>query len=177
MPLDTLKLMFFHLDESMWDTHYTPIDSVLFDLRKRSAGALTPVRCDDGFSSDHDVVLRSGRTYAFKLRLTAEDHGGMNRLFRARIQLDRPWLPMFVLSALLALFTGYLLRLRLTIGSFVLPEGVLSLGVILYLLSRVSRHGGQVVHALKRAGSEHGLTVVGEEAPPVEADNHRPALG
>jgi GT2 family glycosyltransferase len=181
LPMDTLKLLFSHLDKSFWDTRYTPIDAVLSGLRKRSAGALTPVRCDDGFSSDHDVVLRAGRTYAFKLRLAAEDHGGMNRLFRVRMHLDRPWFPMFVLSAALALFTTYLLRLRLSVHSFVLPEGLLSLCLVLYLLGRVSRHGGQVLHALKQAAIEHGIQVIGDKAPTLvaetEADSQRPVLG
>jgi O-antigen biosynthesis protein len=180
-PMDTLKLMFSRLDKSFWDTRYTPTDAVLSGLRKRSAGALTPVRCDDGFSSDHDVVLRAGRTYAFKLRLAAEDHGGMNRLFRVRMQLDRPWLPLFLLCAALLLFTTYLLRLRLPVHSFLLPEALLGLWLVSYLLGRVSRHGGQVLHALEQAAIEHGIQIIREAAPALvgesEADNQRPVLG
>jgi hypothetical protein len=174
--MDTLKLMFVHLDKSLWDTHYTPIDTVLSGLRMRSAGALTPVRCDDGFRSDHDVVLRAGRTYGFKLKLTAEDHGGLNRLFRVRIYLDRPWLPMFVVSAALALITGYLLRLRITVGTFLLPEALIGLVVLLLLLNKVSRHGGQVLHALKTVCTEHGIQSIGDDAPPQEAEEQRTVL-
>jgi GT2 family glycosyltransferase len=177
LPLDTLRLMFFHLDKSLWDTHYTPIDAVLSGLRKRSAGALTPVRCDDGFSAGHDVVLRAGRTYAFKLKLTAEDHGGLNRLFRVRICLDRPWFPMFVVFGTLMLFTTYLIRLRFALGSFVVPEGLIGLLVLGALLYRVSRHGGQVLHALQGACGEYGITALGDTTPPREADQHRPVLG
>jgi O-antigen biosynthesis protein len=180
-PMDTLKLMFSHLDKSFWDTRYTPTDAVLSGLRTRSAGALTPVRCDDGFSSDHDVVLRAGRTYAFKLRLAAEDHGGMNRMFRARMRLERRWFPIFLLCAALMLSTTYLLRLRLPLHSFVLPEVLLGLCLVSYLLGRVSRHGGQVLHALEQAANEHGIQIIGEHATALvaetEPDNQRPVLG
>jgi GT2 family glycosyltransferase len=177
MPTDTLRLMFSHLDKSLWDTHYTPIDTVLSSLRKRSSGALTPVRCDDGFSADHDMILRAGRTYAFRLKLTAEDHGGMNRLFRVRISLGRPWLPMFALFGALVLCSMYLMRLRFAIGSFVVPEAVLGLIVLGGLLHRVGRHGGQVLHALQNACSEYGITLLGDSSPPQAADQHRAVLG
>jgi GT2 family glycosyltransferase len=176
-PLDALKLTFFRLDESLWDTQYTTIDAVLNGLRKRAAGALTPVRCDDGFGGAYDMVLRAGRTYSFRLKLTAEDHGGMNRLFRARISLNRPWVPMFIASTGVALLTLYFLRIHLAMHSWMLPE--LALGVLLscVVLARVSRHGGQVLHALRSVATEHGILVVGDGSATPEADQHRPALG
>jgi O-antigen biosynthesis protein len=185
MPLDALRLVFFHLDNALWDTRYTSIDAVLSGLRQRSAGALTPVRCDDGFGSEYDMVLRSGRTYAFKLKITAEDHGGLNRLFRVRMCLDRPWLPMFAVSAALAVLTHYLVRMRFAMHSWMLPEGVLGLVLLIAVLGKVSRHGGQVLHALKSAAGEHGILLTGARTTAVapfretdaEADQQRPVLG
>ncbi|MET0391190.1 MAG: glycosyltransferase [Polyangiales bacterium] len=174
--IDTLRLTFFRLDKALWDTSYTQIDAVLHGLRKRAAGALTPVRCDDGFGADYDMVLRAGRTYAFRLKLTAEDHGGMNRMFRARMCLDRPWLPMFVISAGLALVTAYLLRVRLALHSWMLPEVAIGLLLLVIVLGRVSRHGGQVLHALKHTCSEHEIALVGASSAAREADQHRPAM-
>jgi hypothetical protein len=49
--------------------------------------------------------------------------------------------------------------------------------VLLALLNKVSRHGGQVLHALKSVCTEHGIQMVGEDAPPREADQSRPVLG
>jgi hypothetical protein len=180
----TLRLTFFRLDEKLWDTHYTALDTVLHGLRKQAAGALTPVRCDDGFGDEYDMVLRAGRTYAFRLKIAGEDHGGLNRLLRVRIGLDRPWLPMFVVSAGLGLLTAYLLRARFAVHSWMLPELVIGGLLLLLVLERVSRHGGQVVHALRTVSREHGISLVDNSAAPVvhapevevEADEHRPAM-
>jgi hypothetical protein len=158
----------------MWDTRYTPIDSVLHGLRKFAAGALTPVRCDDGFGSDHDVILRAGRTYAFKLRITAEDHGGLNRMYKVRLRLDRPWLPMLVVSSSVALLGGYLARFRLIHAQWLVPEAIVAALILIGVLFKVSRHGGQVLYALQQASAEYGIQGVGEPAP--AADNHRPAI-
>jgi hypothetical protein len=134
------------------------------------------VRCDDGFGSSYDMVLRAGRMYSFRLKLTAEDHGGMNRLFRTRLSLNRPWVPMFIASTGIALLTLYFLRIHLALRHWMLPE--IALGVLLscVVLGRVSRHGGQVLHALRSLASEHGIMLVGEDAAAPEADQHRPAL-
>jgi hypothetical protein len=173
---DSIKLMFFHLDKALWDTRYTAIDDVLNGLRKYAAGALTPVRCDDGFGGDHDVILRAGRTYAFKLRITAEDHGGLNRMFRVRLRLDRPWLPMLAVSAALGLFAWYLVRMRLIATGWLLPEAFVASAIVLAVMTKISRHGGQVLYALQQACGEHGIQMVADAAPP-SADRHRPAMG
>lgn len=175
LALDTLKLMFFHLDKTLWDTRYTPIDDVLHGLRKYASGALTPVRCDDGFCHDHDVILRAGRTYAFKLKLTAEDHGGLNRLYKVRLRLDRPWVPMVIVSSSVALLGAYLAQLRLLQTPWLLPEVIVAALIVLGVLHKVSRHGGQVLFALQQACGEHGIERVGVPAP--AADHHRPAMG
>jgi GT2 family glycosyltransferase len=175
--LASLRLVFFHLDETLWDTRYTALDAVLHGLRARSAGALTPVRCDDGFGSEYDMVLRAGRTYAFKLKLTAEDHGGLNRLFKVRLTLDRPWLPMFVVSAALAVLTHYLFLMRSSFHGWMVPEVVIGVFLLVAVLGKVSRHGGQVLHALKHSCTEHGISVIGDAAPPREADHQRAVLG
>lgn len=176
MLLDGIKLMFFHLDKALWDTRYTAIDDVLNGLRKYAAGALTPVRCDDGFGGDHDVILRAGRTYAVKLRITAEDHGGLNRLFRVRLRLDRPLLPMLAVSAALGLLAWHLVRSRLIATGWLLPEAVVAAAILLGVLAKVSRHGGQVLYALRQACGEYGIQMVADATPP-SADRHRPAMG
>ena len=177
-PWAALRLTFVGLEQKLWDTHYTAIDSVLHGLRARSAGALTPVRCDSGFGSEYDMILRAGRTYAFRLKLTAEDHGGMNRLFRARLTLDRPWLPMLAVSVGLALVTAYFVRMRFAFHAWIMPDSLIGLFLLCIVLSRVSRHGGQVLHALKHACSEHQMSVVGDAAAPREASEEpRAAVG
>jgi hypothetical protein len=121
------------------------------------------------------VILRAGRTYAFKLKITAEDHGGLNRMFRVRMRLDRPWLPMLVVSSSIALVGGYLARLRLIHTPWLVPEVLVALMILFAVLFKVSRHGGQVLHALQQACGEHGIHGVGQPAP--AADHHRPAMG
>jgi GT2 family glycosyltransferase len=174
---DTLRLTFYRLEQTLWDTHYTAIDAVLHGLRTRSAGALTPVRCDDGFGTDYDLILRAGRTYAFRLKLTAEDHGGMDRLFRARLSLNRPWLPMFAVLLSLALGSMYFVHARLAL---IVPETILALSMLLLVMSRVSRRGGQVLHALKHTCSEHHMLCLADVLPPAPreaaAEEQRAAL-
>jgi hypothetical protein len=172
---DTVRLTFARLDASLWDTHYTAIDGVLHALRARSAGALTPVRCDDGFGADYDLILRAGRTYAFRLKLTAEDHGGMNRLFRARLTLDRALLPLVALGATLAL----LLLAALQPQAWIVPLASVSALALLLVLSRVSRHGGQVLHALRHTCREHHMISLGDApaAPREAAEEQRAVVG
>jgi hypothetical protein len=98
-------------------------------------------------------------------------------MFRVRIGLDRPWLPMVVIAAALVLFTAYLVQFRLSLGSWVLPEGALGVIALLAVLAKLSRHGGQVLYALKHTCREHGIHMVGEASPPREADHHRPVMG
>ena len=173
---DTLRLTFFRLDEALWDTQYTELQSVLHGLRSRASGALTPVRCDDGFGSAYDLVLRAGRTYAFRLKMTAEDHGGMNRLMRARVCLDRPWLPTFIVSAGIGLVTAYLLGTHFALRNWMVPELLIGFVLLGMVLERVSRHGGYVRHALKHVCNERGIVLIDDAAGAPEADKHRPAM-
>jgi hypothetical protein len=91
---------------------------------------------------------------------------------------------MFVVSTGLGLLTAYLLRARFAVHSWMLPELVIGGLLLLIVLERVSRHGGQVLHALRHVSSEHGITLVDHSAAPiagaaeveVEADKHRPAM-
>jgi O-antigen biosynthesis protein len=158
--LDTFKLLFLHLDKTYWDTRYTDLDVFLGDLRKRSAGALTPVRCDDGWRQTHDLILRSGRTFSFKMKVAAEDHGGMKRMFRVRIWLERRWDFMLVLSAALAMLGNYLMKLRIHPVPWLVPEGALALVVVGLVLLKVSRQGGQVLHAVRTVCGQHQITAV-----------------
>lgn len=158
----TLKLIFLRVDERLWDTRYTPIDGVLMRLRELAAGALSPVRSDAGFSSDYDLVLRAGRAFAFRVKLTAEDHGGTNRLFRARLALDRPWLPRLAACVGLGLSAAFLSHVSLDYPGWMLLEAGVGASLFWFVHNRVSVYGGQVLHALKLACREHEIQVASE---------------
>lgn len=175
--VDTFKLLFVHLDKTYWDTRYTGLDNFLNGLRNCSAGALTPVRCDDGWRQSHDLILRSGRTFSFKLKVTAEDHGGMKRLFRVRIWLERRWDIMFILSAALAVLGHYLMKLPLRPMPWVLPEGLLALLILGAVLIKVGRQGGQVLHAVRRACDLYEIQPVDASATAQTAERRGPAVG
>ncbi|HET8934462.1 MAG TPA: glycosyltransferase [Polyangiales bacterium] len=155
--LATLKLIFLRVDERLWDTRYTPIDGVLVRLRELAGGALAPVRSDAGYSSDYDLVLRAGRAFAFRVKLTAEDHGGMNRLFRARLALDRPWLPRLAACVGLGLLAAFLSHVTLDYPGWMLLEAAVGAALFWFVHNRVSVYGGQVLHVIKVACREHEI--------------------
>ena len=93
----------------------------------------------------------------------------MNRLFRARLTLDWPWLPMLAVSIGLTLVTAYLVRMRFAFHAWIMPDSAIGLLLLLLVLSRVSRHGGQVLHALKHACGEHHMLSLGDAPVPREA--------
>jgi O-antigen biosynthesis protein len=157
----TLKLIFLRLDEKLWDTQYTAIDQLLLRIRAVAAAALAPVRSDAGFASDYDLVLRAGRVLAFRVKLAAEDHGGMNRLFRVRLSLHRPWLPR------LAVCVGLSLLLARADLLLVAAVGAALCGLVIL---RASVLGGQVLHALKLACREHDIHLTSEAAPQPKPD-------
>ncbi len=106
-PGDALRLLFQRLDATYWDTRYTLTDSFLLSLKRIAERALPPVRCDDGWQREYDLRVRACRNCSLNIKLTAEDHGGMKRLFRARIELHRPW-RFWAIIALSATLGGYL---------------------------------------------------------------------
>src|SRR5207244_2961659 len=84
-----------------------PIEDFLRSLKQVGEESLAPVRCDDGWGQEYDLMLRACRTYSFKVKITAEDHGGFKRLFRVRMTLNRK--PrLFVAAAIVAALAGYI---------------------------------------------------------------------
>ncbi|HTU57756.1 MAG TPA: hypothetical protein VMF89_04970, partial [Polyangiales bacterium] len=165
----TLKLVLLRVDVRLWDTQYTPIDAVLMKLRQLASGALAPVRSDMGFS-DYDLVVRAGRAFAFRVKLTAEDHGGMNRLFRARLALERPWLPRLGVCVGLGLVAAVLSRAPMDYPGWMLLQAGAGGALFWFVHNRVSLYGGQVLHALKLACREHDIRPTTEPAAQPKPD-------
>ncbi len=150
-PGDALRLTFYRLDTTYWDTRYTTIDDFLIALRRACESALAPVRCDNGWRQDYDLLVRACRNYSFKIKLTAEDHGGLKRLFRARLKQRRPW-RSFILTAAAMALAGQSAH---SLGVSWIPPVIITflLGLIL-TLSQISKRGGQVVAALESVSQE-----------------------
>jgi O-antigen biosynthesis protein len=167
LPVATaLKLVFLRVDERLWDTQYTPIAGLLLRLRSVAVGALAPIRSDAGFSSDYDLVLRAGRAFAFRVKLTAEDHGGMNRLFRVRLALHQPWLPRLAVCVGLGLLAVVISRARFDYPGWMWLEAAVGVSLLWFVLSRVRAYGGQVLHALRLACREHDMRLTSELTAP-----------
>jgi cellulose synthase/poly-beta-1,6-N-acetylglucosamine synthase-like glycosyltransferase len=172
LPLgDALRLLFYRLDANYWDTRYTLIDDFLLSLRKACEAALAPVRCDTGWQQEYDLHVRACRSYSFKIKVTAEDHGGLKRLFRARLKLHRPW-RFFAETAAATAMAGH--TTHLLGGSWLLTVVfALSLALIL-VLRQVSKRGGQVVAALEFVAQELKLYSIARTEP-VRGDEKEPA--
>ncbi|MBO0858427.1 MAG: glycosyltransferase [Chloracidobacterium sp.] len=150
-PGDGLLLLFHRLDATYWDTRYTSIDDFLLSFKRIGEQALAPVRCDDGWQGKYDLRLRACRNCSLNVKLTAEDHGGMKRLFRARIELRRPWRfwAMTVASAALGGYLGYLL------GYFwAAPAALFSIIALALVLRQMCKYGGQTLAALEVVAQE-----------------------
>ncbi len=150
-PVDALRLLFYRLDVTYWDTHYTLIENFLLMFRRAGETTLAPVRCDNGWQHDYDLHVHACRTCSFKIKLTAEDHGGFKRLFRMRIKLHRSW--RFVTTAVMAMaFGAYVLH---SVGESWILSILLAFSLtLIMMLLRVSRRGGQVVAALETVARE-----------------------
>jgi hypothetical protein len=83
---------------------------------------------------------------------------------------------MLIVSSSVALLGGYLARLRLIHTPWLVPEVIAAAFILIAVLYKVSRHGGQVLYALQQACGEYGIQRVGE-APEAAEDHHRPAMG
>jgi hypothetical protein len=59
---------------------------------------------------------------------------------------------------------------------WMLPEVIIGVVLLWLVLGRVSRHGGQVLHALKHASEEHSIAFLDGSARARKADQHRPAM-
>jgi hypothetical protein len=168
---EAARLLCHRLDATYWDTRYTPIENFLHALKQVSEAALAPVRCDDGWRQEYDLRVRACRNCSFKIKLTAEDHGGLKRLFRARFKLHQPW-RFFSAATMAAALAGYLAHALAV--SPILPVIIAFLLTLMSALRRLSRYGGQALYAAEVAAQElklHSLaparTVKRDESEPV----------
>lgn len=169
---DALRLLFYRLDATYWDTRYTLIDSFLLSLKRIGEQALAPVRCDDGWQQEYDLRVRACRNCSLKIKLTAEDHGGMKRLFRARIELHKPWRfwAMIGASAALGGFLGH------SFGhSWIAPAALFAVLALTLVIRQMSKYGGQTLTALEVVAHELKLySLVKTQA--VEHKENEPVL-
>jgi len=171
-PGDALRLLFHRLDATYWDTHYTLIDDFLRSLKRIGEQALAPVRCDDGWQQEYDLRVRACRNCSLKIKLTAEDHGGMKRLFRARVELHKPWRFRALIAAAAAL-SGYL---TYSFGyPLVLPAVLFALLALTLTLRQMSKHGGQTLAALEVVAQELKLYSL-VKTRSVERDKNEPVF-
>lgn len=166
-PVATLRLLFGQLETRYWDTHYTMLDAFLNTTQRLGQEALAPVRTCDGWQQDYDLHLRACRNYSLKLKVTAEDHGGMKRLFRAQLRLQR--------RARFAAFVGGATLLGASIA-LILQEPILLLSGLAGLLAlavvviQVSKYGGQLVALLEAVAEAHKLfSLAKQKANPAHA--------
>jgi hypothetical protein len=149
--VDSLRLLFNRLNATYWDTRYTLIDNFLLSIKRITEHALPPVRCDDGWNREYDLRVRACRNCSLKIKLTAEDHGGMKRLFRARIELHRPW-RFWAIIALAAILGGYLGHL---FGAhWAAPASFSAMLALAFMLRQLSKYGGQTLAAMEVAAQE-----------------------
>jgi hypothetical protein len=109
------------------------------------------VRCDDGWQGKYDLRLRACRNCSLNVKLTAEDHGGMKRLFRARIELHRPWRfwAMTVAAAAPGGYIGYLFDYF-----WAAPAALFAVLALALVLRQMSKYGGQTRAALEVVAQE-----------------------
>lgn len=169
---NSMCLLFGKFDATYWDTHYRMIDEFLHSLKQASASALAPVRCDDGWGQEYDLHVRACRNYSFKIKVTAEDHGGLKRLFRVRFTLHRRR-RIFVAVLAVAALAGYLAHL------LAIPWRIPALGTLVLActlaLCEVSRRGGQALAAVEMTGRELKLYSLVRPAA-VEREDSEPAF-
>jgi len=148
---DSLKLLFHRLDVTCWDTHYTSIDQFLVSMKAVGDTAFRPVKCDDGWQQEYDLKLCAGHLYAIKVKVTAEDHGGLKRLFRVRFNLHKSWRLLLAMASI-AVLVGCVAQLfALPWAAFAALAFLLSLA---FVMLAVSKRGGQVVEAINLVGAE-----------------------
>lgn len=170
---NSLRLLFGKFDATYWDTHYRLIDDFLHLLKQVGESALAPVRCDDGWGHDYDLQVRACRNYSFKIKVTAEDHGGFKRLFRVRFVLHRRR-RFFIATLVSAAVVGYLahvLKIQWAIPALATIPLVLTL-----ILREVSKRGGQALAAVEFVGKELKLYSLVNTAPVAEREEGEPAF-
>jgi hypothetical protein len=169
---DSFRLLVHRLDGTYWDTRYRMIDEFLLSVKRIGEQALSPVRCDDGWRQEYDLRVRACRNCSMKIKLTAEDHGGMKRLFRARIELHNPWRFRSLILAAAALGGG----LTHSLGYVsIVPAAVFALVALTFVLRQTSKYGGQTLAALEVAAQELNLHSL-VKTHPAGADKSEPVF-
>ena len=169
---DTLRLCSGKQELLYWDTRYTDLEALLGGLYAACKNAFGLVHCDDGWQHAYDLQLRVGAFGWVQLKVTAEDHGGLNRLFRVRIKPQWWWQSLSV--ALLVTVLGWALSTQFQHGlAMVLSTSLLVGGL---LLRTISQRFGQLVAVLESVCATHQLhslanrpqNMAGEAAPAFE---------
>ncbi len=166
------------LETTYWDSRYTGIEDYLQSLRAACQSAFSTVRCDEGWQQEYDLRIQAGFICSFDLKTTAEDHGGLNRLFRVCLRLHRPWSLIMALLAIAGIF-GYSLHARFT--HWLAPVVfMLNLAAVL-ILREISRRGGQVIALTEAVSGQFNLHSIPADQPepvkePAPAEEMGPAF-
>ncbi|HEX4948114.1 MAG TPA: glycosyltransferase [Blastocatellia bacterium] len=145
---DTVRLLTRRYELRFWDMHYTSLEEFLCALRSRFQGTSGWVNCDDGWQQDYDLRVQAGHFSVLNIKTTAEDHGGMNRLFRVGLKLRSVWpllLAAFVVVAICGTWFHSLL------AHWWLPTLLIAGLMMLMVCYEISRRGGQAVAVIQAA--------------------------
>lgn len=153
-PGDALRLLVSRYKATYWDTHYTELDHFIDSLRAAGESSFNIVRSDDGWQQAYDLRIEAGALCSFDVKATAEDHGGMNRLFRVEFRLLPPWFMMMALLASAAIighslninFINWLVSVLLLLGA-----------AAAVFLAQASRRGGQLLAVTDAVGDRMKL--------------------
>lgn len=162
---DTLRLLVRRLELRFWDMHYTEVSPFL--ARAKAAFGVTSgwVQCDDGWQQEYDLRVQAGHVCSLDVKTVAEDHGGMNRMFRVALKLHRPW-PVVLSGLLISGLLGYSLHTHFS--HWLASTIFVVVFALLLLLCEVSRRGGQMVAVLREVGEQlkfHNCTAQPRVAP------------
>jgi hypothetical protein len=136
---ETIKLLFSRFEASYWDIHYTSLDRFLQSLCAAGETTFNTVRCDEGWQQRYDLRIDAGPLCSFDIKVTAEDHGGMNRLFRVSFRVHRPW-PLIVAVISAAGIVGHSLQ-----AHFVIWLSLFVCIASVFMLFEAGKRGGQLL--------------------------------
>ena len=167
---DSFRLLFSSFSATYWDTRYTDLTQYLQTFR---AHCHSFAQVDDGWQQDFDLRVQAGYFCAINIKVTAEDHGGLNRLFRVGFELQRPWL-LFGATSLLTGYLGYFLH-----GHFKhwLPPVIFMSCLAALLIFRViSKGGGKVLALADLVSAQKHLTACDRTAVIIHQSEPAPIL-
>ena len=148
---DTIRLLLSRVEVRYWDMHYTEIGDFLDRLKAIFGITSGWVQCDDGWQQNYDLQVQAGHVCSLDIKTTAEDHGGMNRLFRVGVKLHRPW-PLIIVVLIIAALLGHSLHEHFTHW---LASTILMLCVTLFgILCEVGRRGGQMLAVINEVSEQ-----------------------